>query len=896
MQKITFFLKNNWKTITISFAVLLIGVGLYFWRQAYKIEGAWVYIPQPAIFVLETDDAIKTWKDFEKQNIGKWFSQTNYGNIVNERVNLLSSQNQFSFFQNRPCTISGHLISSQEMDILFTIPCNQKEKKDIETKLAQLISLTKTKIFTRNYKGFSLQEIIIDNNSLTWFWENDYLLISFSPVILEDVARRLSENDKNLAIPSANILKKISFKNNQNTKLYVNTSQINLIAKWISPEDKISFFNPIQQIAQAMIWQSADNSFKNWVGKIDIEDKNNLAYHKIWEGQQTNNFSLGNVISDKTSILWYFNYSNATNFWENYQIFQKNEKNIHSKLKKLLDKEWALSWLETDNVDKLGQIIYLKSSQSDAVLKYFDEINKNQNIQGKYGKFIFSEISQSEFPAQIFGSWINGFSRTYYAKVEDCVVLVNNLEVLKKYFDDIAKKKTLQKAYSHLQDLWLKNPKNFRLSINPTKLMPLITQNVLENWYTWFENHDELITNTDWWTIASKTENQNTEFSLVLDINWSKKNTKTEKVPVAYHSLWKINTSDIISTSLFEVKNHTSNEKEWLCQDVKNNLYLLSNKGNLLFKTNIGGTLRSKPIQIDIYNNQRLQYLFITSRAVNLYDRLGQSVAGFPYSLPQERSPLKNFSYLDINLNQKEHYLLSTERGQVYILDEKRSFLPEWKPKKLDFRLGASPQIAQMRKQSYLIFGQEDGFVQVFDKKGIAVKNFPIKMEGKISNEIFAENGADEKNTFFTILSDLGELKTYNLLGQKVADKAILRISNKSKLKMCISQDKKTYFPVVLDYNIVSIYEKNGEKLFEKKYKSNSSAFEVQFFDLDMNQKIIAITDKADNKTYLYDLEGNQMAEPFPSSRGIEMAIENGSLIIYYVFQKTIGALELKGI
>lgn len=895
MKEITIFLKNYWKKISIFSVLIIITILFYYWQNSNKIKGAWIFIPNPAVFVIETNDFIKSWKDFEKQNIGKWFIQTNYGNIVNERINLLNNQNQIAFLKKRACTISAHFVASQEIDFLFTIPCKRKEKEELENQLTQLTKITNTKIFTRNYKGFILQEVIFEDNRLSWFWENDYLLVSFSAVILEDVARRLTENDKNLAISQANKLSKIPFKDNQNIQLYINTNQISTVAKWLANEDKATFFNPIQKIATSMIWQN-DSSFKNWTGKINLQDKNNRNYHQIWEEQTAQKFSLGNVISDKTSILWYFSYDKSEKFWQNYDKFQNNTTEKHSKLKKLLDKEWALSWLETDNIDKIGQIIYLKSSQNTAVLQYFNELNKNQNTKGKYGSFEFGEIAENELPAQIFGESVNGFSRTYYAKINDCVVLVNQLDVLKKYFDDYNKNKIWEKTYSPLQNNWVRNTKNFRLAINPLKLLPLITQNALEHWYTWLENHENLITHTDWWVIDSKTDNNETEFSLALDINWNKTIINNEKVPVVYNSLWKLNTNELMSSSLFQVKNHTNKEKEWLCQDVKNNLYLISNKGNLIFKSNIAGTLRSKPIQIDIYNNERLQYLFITSRAVNLYDRMGRSVAGFPYSLPNERSALKNFGYLDINLNEKEHYLLSTERGQVYILDEKRSFLPEWKPKKLDYKLGTNPQIAQMRKQSYLIFGQEDGFLQVFDKKGKIPKGFPIKMEGRISNEIFVENGADEKNTFFTVLSDLGELKKYNLLAQKITDKPILRVSNKSKIKMCIAQNQKTYFAVVLDYNLVLIYDKNGEKRFEKSFKSNTSAFEVQYFDLNNQQKIIAITDKADQKTYLYDLEGNLIAPPFPSSKSIEIVAEKDNLIIYYIFQKTIGALELKGI
>jgi hypothetical protein len=281
---------------------------------------------------------------------------------------------------------------------------------------------------------------------------------------------------------------------------------------------------------------------------------------------------------------------------------------------------------------------------------------------------------------------------------------------------------------------------------------------------------------------------------------------------------------------------------------------------------------------------------------VNVYDRLGRSVAGFPYRLTTASSPLKNFSYLDINQNNKPHYVISTERGEVYILDEKRNFLPEWKPKKLNYRLGTPPQIAQTRKESYLVLGQENGLVQVFDKKGKGLKNFPIKMEGRITSEIFVENGTEEKNTYFTVVSELGEMEKYNLLGQKISDKPILKVSSKSKVMTCLSENQKSFVGAVIDYNLVVIYNSQGKKLFEKKFASNTSSFQVQFFDIDTRLKIIAITDKASSKTYLLDMQGNLLADAFPNNRPIIIQKENQKIIIYYVYQKSIGALELKGI
>ncbi|GAA3587276.1 ribonuclease HII [Flavivirga amylovorans] len=327
--------------------------------------------------------------------------------------------------------------------------------------------------------------------------------------------------------------------------------------------------------------------------------------------------------------------------------------------------------------------------------------------------------------------------------------------------------------------------------------------------------------------------------------------------------------ADILTNPHF-VKNHITKQKEIVVQDVNNNLYLISNKGKILWRKQIQGAILGSIEQIDTYKNGRLQLAFATSNAVYVIDRNGKDVASFPMKFNGEiTQPLSVFDY-DKN---KDYRLLVTQGSTVLMYNAKGQTVNGFtfrsanntiicQPK--HFRIGTKDYIS-FKTKSKLYILDRTGKTRVTPKTSSTYSNKPIYLY---------------KNNFATTTAN-GDLVTVDTRGN-VAIKN-LNLSDKHQL----ATTSKTL--VVLDENKLSI----KSKTIELDYGEYS--IPRLFY---INDKIyVAVTDKQAHKIYLYDSQakllpnfpvyGNSLItlDNIDKDKNLEFVSkgENSSIILYQI-------------
>ena len=83
------------------------------------------------------------------------------------------------------------------------------------------------------------------------------------------------------------------------------------------------------------------------------------------------------------------------------------------------------------------------------------------------------------------------------------------------------------------------------------------------------------------------------------------------------------------------VKSHVDKSNEILVQDSAWNVSLVSAEGKILWKIPTNGLIADEVIQVDYFNNGKLQYFFATPGALHIVDRLGKYVNPFPVKIPE---------------------------------------------------------------------------------------------------------------------------------------------------------------------------------------------------------------------------------------------------------------------
>ncbi|MCC6384518.1 MAG: hypothetical protein LC117_04490 [Bacteroidia bacterium] len=121
-------------------------------------------------------------------------------------------------------------------------------------------------------------------------------------------------------------------------------------------------------------------------------------------------------------------------------------------------------------------------------------------------------------------------------------------------------------------------------------------------------------------------------------------------------------TDSTISRNLF-----SANEQQQtfiLVQDENNQLYKISNNGNIVWTNLIPGKIISPLFIADIYRNKQEQYLFNTTGYLIAADAGGDFISGFPLKLPEEASGAMLAVPFESNL--QSAILIPAANGRIY--------------------------------------------------------------------------------------------------------------------------------------------------------------------------------------------------------------------------------------
>lgn len=99
--------------------------------------------------------------------------------------------------------------------------------------------------------------------------------------------------------------------------------------------------------------------------------------------------------------------------------------------------------------------------------------------------------------------------------------------------------------------------------------------------------------------------------------------------------------------------------------DDKGRYQLLGPNGNLIWSGKTSGTIKGEVQIVDVFENEKHQFLFRTENSVHLLDLNGNSVGGFPYKCESAlTSSISSFVW-----NGTKRFLVGTEKGEVIMLN-----------------------------------------------------------------------------------------------------------------------------------------------------------------------------------------------------------------------------------
>ncbi len=283
------------------------------------------------------------------------------------------------------------------------------------------------------------------------------------------------------------------------------------------------------------------------------------------------------------------------------------------------------------------------------------------------------------------------------------------------------------------------------------------------------------------------------------------------------------------------VINHRTKQKEIVVQDLENTLYLISNKGKILWKKKLNSGIQGKIQQVDLYKNGRLQLAFVTRNKLHIIDRNGNEVAPFPLSFENTiTQPLALFDYDKT----REYRFLICQGNVLHMYNGEGKKVNGFTLSQARSRVRFTPKHFRIGTKDYIVIPEENGTLNILHRTG----KTRIAVNRKIK---FSENTIYLHNNKFTTTDKSGTLIQIDQNGKFTSRNLNLEQDH------YIDATSKTL--VTLSDNILTI---KGKKVtLDFGLYTAPRIFYVN------NKIYVAITDTQTNRVYVYD--SNAVLQPY---------------------------------
>ena len=500
-------------------------------------------------------------------------------------------------------------------------------------------------------------------------------------------------NNINIYSNSLKNINEIQINYNKDFNKYAKTFNVNdsfslILKEEISKEFLNSIFNLNNKIQDNSL-SFGVNIFNDKIllnGLSFLDDSLKLS-NNIFKGSISSELKNYEITPKNTTSLKSYNFKNQNNYLKKASIDEVKENKFSIILN---NNSIEITEVKLDN----EQVFIFRLDEIKLFKDYL--INKN-TISTKHRGF---EIyNNTDLDINPFISFANFNNKEKILLFKDYLVFSNNEKTLKQFINDNLNKNTLKSNSSF------------------NRLFSSISSfNTLNNNYFSGSNYNFF---NELNLLNSKNDFTENSFQLVQDngiIHFnaviSKDTNEDENLKIS--KLFDVEIDEEIIMYPHFVKNHVTKNLDIVVQDTKNNLYLISKDGKVIWKKKINQPILGQISQIDIYKNGRLQLIFNTKNKIYVLDRNGNNVKQFPKTFNDPiTQPLAVFDYD----NNKNYRLLVTQGSELLMYDKNGKKVSGFKYKKSSNNITSKPKHFRILNKDFIVF-KIGNKMKILNRKG----------------------------------------------------------------------------------------------------------------------------------------------------------------------------------
>ncbi|NVO08559.1 MAG: DUF3352 domain-containing protein [Bacteroidales bacterium] len=838
-------------TIVITFVALSFAVVFFFFWLQNKRETpseAIFAIPIDASFILKINDYHRFSESLRTNNhlwdAVKQFSSVAKADSIIAFVDSLSNRSLLfnALISANSVYISTHTLGGNNIQFFATVKIPKGSSKNELFDLTELCTKNKFRIAVQEYNKIDISTIIDPKHSTELFYFcffRGLAVCSSSINLIKSSINQLEKKSSLLNDPAF-----LSISHTAGTKvdvnLYINNSKIPVTFRKFFKQPYLSGINTFTDVAQ---WSELDVTIKEdalFLNGFTLAADTLNSYLKVFAHQRPIENKVASILPLETTSFICLGISNLDLFLEDYRLYLDHtdrileytsaltdcKKNfgidIHDLYRSFFNKEIALFFSPFDGVDiKDCWYVAVKNNGASQTKQTFsnliDTYVKSNKLKRSDFRTSFKVDSDKSFEIYklplkgvnqlLFGSLFSDVSDEYITFIDDYVIFGASKDALSKIILSNIHNKQLQLDVSFRQfSNVLASESNFFFYLNPNRSEKLFNT-LLETQYanTLTKNHSSL----------SKIQGISLQLNggsrmIFNNINFQYSPFTSEDPQTS----WETRLDTALSMRPQVVINHVTKSQEIIAQDEKNKLYLLNDVGRILWTKQLPEQINGEITQVDLFRNEKMQYIFSTKSYIYAIDRKGDFVDGYPIKLiSKATNPVSVFDYE----NSRDYRLfIACNDRKIYVFNRQGKPLSGWFFGKTEKIVINQLQHFRVKGKDYIVFADANR-PYIVDRKGEVRISLPRFFSKSINSKFILDENSKNHSERLITTDSIGLIKFIYFNG-KVEELAIKAFSSKHVFDYLDvdSDGEKEY--VFLDNTRLYVYKNDKTLLFLYKF------------------------------------------------------------------------------
>lgn len=887
------------KAIVISGVIVVLAVAAFLGYKYFPVKSekpviqtfetkqnpAYKAVPQKCPLLVEIKNTEAFFKELSGNNqiIREIIEIPAIDNLVSEITSFSDFVNSHSGIKNllagKSVIVSLNLTGKSELTNLYLMQMNDANESNSAASVISASLGAEYTITRRNYDNTVIFNARSAGTSFYFACTNDVLMASSDFIMVEQAIRQTN---------SINLLNNYEFTETYKTigenafaNILINHQTIRqLLALVIAPELR----KTIGYLDSWSNWTGLDlqlNSSGLQLYGNSITKDSTDNYLNLFRNQSAAKVTIEKAIPANASYFVALNLENTDDYIEQHEAYlksaglyytremgikgfaNKTKTNPVSLMKEIAGTQFAGVYTTINKSDYLQNRFFVAEIKNESdtrekiekVVQDFGSTGKAKDSQPMVeysvdakNSFDIYKLPVGNMAESLFGKAFAGINGNYLTIYRKYLIWGDNLPGLKNYLQNLVAEKTL--ANDSVYKVFSKNNQtnaNFYVYGKIPKIFRLKDALLKREISSSLSASEEVIRkfSTFSWQYSASGKMVEHRINLKYDPNYKEE-------PEA---IWQLKLDAPLAQKPKIVLNHKDPaNREVIVTDKENNVYLVDKEGVVLWKVKLPEPIISEIHQIDLYRNNRFQYLFNTKSQLYVIDRTGSKVGKFPVVFKSMAA--NGVSIAEYGKNKEYRFFVAGEDKKVYIYDRDGKLVPKWNFEGTESAVSLPIRHFDVDGKDYLVVSDKRN-TYFLDRQGKLREGQPAPFERSANPLYFSGNGdqklisTDQSGRIhiqdFAGNEELKEVGKFGAAHHFAAED----IDGNGTIEYLFSEGKK-----------LLVFAADSKKLFERSFPDAVS--EVPFVcSVGASNNTIGVVTGAQNKLYLLNKNG-EILRGFP--------------------------------